>query len=251
MRAIRSYLFQAIMILSIPPFVTCAILFWPFPYSVRWTVIKQWARFQMRLLGWLCGLHYEVEGAEQLPKPPYIILAKHQSTWETLAFQLIFPPSVWVAKRELLWVPWFGWGLAMTDPIMIDRSAGQRAADQIVERGGKRLRQGRCVTIFPEGTRVSAGTRRKYGLGGAMLAAESGFPVIPVAHNAGSYWGRRSNIIQPGVIRVVIGPAIETGGLSAEQIRERTENWIETRMMELEHRNEWAELVRGRHPGKS
>jgi 1-acyl-sn-glycerol-3-phosphate acyltransferase len=164
---------------------------------------------------------------------------------------MIFPPSVWVAKRELLWVPWFGWGLAMTDPIMIDRSAGIRAADQIVERGGKRLRQGRCVTIFPEGTRVSAGTRRKYGLGGALLAAKTGYPVVPVAHNAGTYWGRRSNIIQPGVIRVVIGPTIETRDLSADQVRDKTEHWIETTMMRLEGRTEWAELVKGRHPGKS
>lgn len=251
MQAIRSYLYQANIVVTIVLYISAVLILWPFPFEVRDRVIKQWVRYQIWILKVLCNVRYEVEGRENIPKSGgMIVLAKHQSTWETFAFQLIFPPIVWVAKKELLWVPWFGWGLAMLDPIMINRRAGKRALDQVIEQGSRRLRQGRCVVIFPEGTRVSAGTRRKYGLGGPLLAAKTGYPVVPVAHNAGSFWGRRSMIIQPGVIRIAIGPVIETKGRSAEEIREQTENWIETRMMELEGRSEWAELVRSGHPAR-
>ncbi len=250
MRLIRSYLYQANIVITVVPFITLVLLFWPFSFSVRNSVIRQWVHFQIWMLRILCNLSYEVEGKENIPEGGFVLLAKHQSTWETFAFQMIFPPITWVAKRELLWVPWFGWGLAMTDPIMINRRAGKRALDQVIEQGSKRLKQGRCVVIFPEGTRVPAGTRRKYGIGGSILAAKTGFPVLPVAHNAGMFWGRRTPIIQPGVIRLVIGPAINSKGLSAEDIRNRTEDWIETKMMELEGRTEKAELIKGGHPGK-
>ena len=248
MRAIRSYLYQANIIITMIIWITLATPLWLFPVAVRNAFIKQWVRFQIWLLRVLCGVRYEVEGRENIPtQGGFIILAKHQSTLETFIFQEIFPPITWVAKRELLWIPWFGWGLAMTSPIMINRQAGKRALDQVIEQGSKRLQQGRCVTIFPEGTRVSAGTRRKYGFGGPLLAEKTGRPVLPVAHNAGSYWGRRSMIIKPGVVRVAIGPLIDSKGLSAEEIRDRTEDWIETRMMELEGRSEKAELVQGGH----
>lgn len=251
MRAILSYLYQLYIAVTIVLYITAVIIFWPLPFRIRDRIIKQWVRNQIWMLKVLCGVRYEVEGRENIPKSGgMIVLSKHQSTWETFAFQLVFPPIVWVAKKELLWVPWFGWGLAMLDPIMINRRAGKKALDQVIEQGSKRLAQGRCVVIFPEGTRVSAGTRRKYGIGGPILAARTGYPVVPVAHNAGSFWGRRSKIIKPGTVRMVIGPVIDTKGLSAEEIRDRTEKWIEDKMMELEGRSEWAELVKGSHPGK-
>lgn len=250
MQAIRSYLFHINMIVSVVIFVTIAMLFWWLPFEKRDRIIKQWVRFQVWMLKILCSLRYEVEGRENIPEGGFVVLAKHQSTWETFSFQMVFPPIVWVAKRELLFVPWFGWGLAMLEPIMIDRKSGKRALDQVVEQGGKRLGQGRCVVIFPEGTRVEAGTRRKYGLGGPLLAARTGYPVVPVAHNAGSFWGRRSHIIKPGVIRMAIGPVISSQDKDAEAIRDATETWIENKMMELEGRSEWATIVKSAHPGK-
>jgi len=250
MQAIRSYLYQANIVVSIVLYISFAMPFWWLPFEKRDRLIKQWVRFQVWMLKVLCNLRYEVDGRENIPDGGFIVLAKHQSTWETFAFQMIFPPIVWVAKRELLFVPWFGWGLAMLDPIMIDRQSGKRALDQVIEQGSKRLGQGRCVVIFPEGTRVEAGTRRKYGQGGPILAARTGYPVVPVAHNAGSFWGRRSAIIKPGVVRISIGPVIESKDKSAEEIRVATEKWVEDRMMELEGRSEWATLVKGAHPGR-
>lgn len=137
------------------------------------------------------------------------------------------------------------------EPIAIDRGAGHRAVDQIVKQGRKRLQQGRWITVFPEGTRVPKGKRRKYGMGGAVLAAETGYPVLPVAHNAGTYWPRRSVRLFPGTIRVAIGPVIDPKDLTAEEIRDRAQDWIETKMMELEERSEPAELITRRHPGKT
>jgi len=251
MRAFRSFIFQAMIVLTVVPFISFSFLFLPFPFRVRDFVIKQWVKSQVWLLRLICNVRYEVEGRENIPaEGGFIVLSKHQSTWETFAFQMVFPPIAWVAKRELLWVPWFGWGLAMLQPIMIDRGAGKKAMNQVIEQGGERLAKGRCVVIFPEGTRVAAGTRRKYGVGGPILAARTGYPVVPVAHNAGSFWGRRSWIISPGTIRMCIGPVIDSKNLSAGEIREQTEKWIEDKMMELEGRTEWATLVDDSDPAR-
>ncbi len=163
----------------------------------------------MFLLKHLCGLDYRVEGREHLPGGAAIILSKHQSAWETIAFQEIFPPQTWVLKRELMWIPLFGWALALLRPIAIDRSAGRKAIEQVIEQGRERLQSGIWVVVFPEGTRVAPGTRKRYGMGGAVLAAETGYPVVPVAHNAGSFWPRRGFLKRPGTVRVVIGPVID------------------------------------------
>ena len=151
-------------------------------------------------------------GAENIPREPCIILAKHESAWETLAFQAIFPPQVWVVKRELLWIPFFGWGLAMLSPIAIDRKAGPRALRQMVEQGRERLQRGFCIVIFPEGTRAAPGVRGVYQAGGAWLALKTGAPVLPVAHNAGTYWPRNAFVKRPGTITVSIGPLVRAEG---------------------------------------
>ena len=204
------------------------------PFAARYGLISAWAKFQIFLLKHLCRLHYHVEGREYLPRGAAIILAKHQSAWETIAFQEIFPAQTWVLKRELLWIPLFGWALALLRPIAIDRSAGRRAIEQIIEQGRDRLRSGIWVVVFPEGTRVAPGTRKRYATGGAVLAAETGYPVVPVAHNAGSFWPRRGFLKRPGTIRVVIGPVIDGRGQKAEEIIRRTEEWIENKMIDLE-----------------
>jgi 1-acyl-sn-glycerol-3-phosphate acyltransferase len=238
MQALRSLLFNAVMFGSVTIYALLSLLTWPFPPLARYRFISQWARFHIWLLGSLCGLRYRVEGREHLPRGrTAVVLAKHQSSWETLAFQQIFPPQVWVLKRELLLVPFFGWGLALLDPIAIDRGAGRKAVQQIIEQGRQRLESGRWVVVFPEGTRMAAGHHRRFGIGGAALAAASGHPVVPVAHNAGHYWPRRGFLKKPGTIHVVIGPLIDSRGKSAEEINRLAENWISETMARLEARS--------------
>ncbi len=187
-----------------------------------------WGRTNLWLQKAICNLDVEIEGLEHLQGGPYIVLAKHQSTWETIALRGLLPPSQsWVIKRELMWVPVFGWAMAVMHPIPIDRSAGRKAARQVIAQGIEALRSGRWVVIFPEGTRVAPGTRGKYGAGGAMLAEHSGFPVVPIAHNAGVFWKRRGVTKYPGTIRMVIGPPMHTEGLKASQILRQVEDWIE------------------------
>jgi 1-acyl-sn-glycerol-3-phosphate acyltransferase len=163
-----------------------------------------------------------------------VILSKHQSAWETLAFQQIFPPQVHVLKRELLWLPFFGWGLALMSPIPIDRGRGLSALRQIARRGKRRLEQGFWVVVFPEGTRVAPGRRRKYQMGGAWLAAHAGAPVVPVAHNAGRCWPRNSFLKYPGKVTVRIGPPIDSAGRDPGTINAEAEQWIETQQQTLD-----------------
>ncbi len=160
-------------------------------------------------------------------------MCKHQSAWETLALQLVFPAQVWVLKKELLWVPIYGWALAAMEPIAIDRSSGMRALRQIVDKGRVKLEKGLCVVIFPEGTRTAPGQRRKYQPGGGMLAAQTGYPVIPVAHNSGCFWPRQSLKKWPGTIRMVIGPPVDPKDRTAAEITREVEDWIETTMASL------------------
>jgi len=150
-----------------------------------------------------------------------------------MAFQLIFPPQVHVLKRELLWIPFFGWGLALMSPIAIDRSRGVAALRAIARRGRERLEQGFWVVVFPEGTRVRPGERRPYQLGGAWLAAEAGAPVVPVAHNAGLVWPRNAFLKRPGTVVVRIGPAIDGAGHDPKKLNDMAEAWIEEQQKAL------------------
>src|SRR5262249_2230209 len=161
------------------------------------------------------------------------ILAKHQSAWETLAFQLIFPPQVWVVKRELLWLPLFGWGLAMLSPIAIDRGSGARALRQLLDQGRERLARGCCIVIFPEGPRVAPGERREHHAGGAWLAVQTSIPVVPVAHDAGLRWPRASFLKYPGLVTVSIGEPIAPQDLTAHELKGRVEDWIEAEQARL------------------
>jgi 1-acyl-sn-glycerol-3-phosphate acyltransferase len=154
-------------------------------------------------------------------------VAKHESAWETLAFQKIFPPQVWVVKRELLRIPFFGWGLAMLSPIAIDRKAGPRALKQMIEQGRERLERGFFIVIFPEGTRSAPGTRGVYRSGGAWLALETGAAILPVAHNAGTYWPRNAFVKRPGTITVSSGPIVHANDRNAARLMQNIEQWIE------------------------
>lgn len=233
---LRSSLFAAFLCLITPFFAVIALLTFPLPALMRYRIITTWTRCAMWAVRVICGIRYRVIGGENIPAEPCIILSKHQSAWETLAFQLIFPPQVWVLKRELLRVPFFGWGLAMLSPIAIDRSSRREALQQLVEQGIARLAAGFCIVIFPEGTRIAPGHRGKYRPGGARLAVQTGTTVIPVAHNAGTCWGRNAFLKHPGLITVSIGAPIRPDGVSAEVLARQVEDWIENEMPQLDAR---------------
>ncbi len=230
---LRSTLFALFQLVITPPYALVALLTFPFTLLTRYRVISGWARLLVAAAEWICGIRYRVIGAENVPRHPCIILSKHQSAWETLAFQVIFPPQAWVVKRELLWIPFFGWGLAMLDPIAIDRGSGARALRQMLEQGRDRLARGLCIVIFPEGTRVAPGARREYRAGGAWLASKTEAPVVPVALNSGKIWRRNAFLKYPGTITVSIGVPIETRGLAPEEINRRVEDWIESEMLRI------------------
>ncbi len=231
--ALRSTLFAALMVLITPPYALVAVLVRPASPLFRYRVITGWCKIITALAWGVCGVRYRVEGREHLPQAPAIILCKHQSAWETISLQGIFPPHVYVFKRELLRIPFFGWGLASLPMIAIDRAAGKGALAQVVEQGRERLSQGFWVLLFPEGTRVAPGKSARYKIGGAWLAAETGTPVLPVAHNAGECWPKNSFFKYPGEVVVSIGPPIPAQGKSAETINAEVERWIESRMRQI------------------
>lgn len=230
---LRSLAFAAALLLLTPPYSLFALATFALPAHTRFRLISGWSRAVIFLARVLVGIRYRVEGLEHLPAAPAIILSKHQSAWETLAFQVIFPPQVLVLKRELLWIPFFGWGLALMSPISIDRSRGTSALKRMLEQGKRRLSQGFWIAIFPEGTRVAPGERGEYRIGGAWLAVRTGAPVVPVAHNAGLFWRRNAFIKHPGTVTVLIGKPIASTGLTPEALNAQVEEWIEDRMQAL------------------
>ena len=230
---LRSAGFALALVLVTPPYALVALATFPLPRLVRYRIISGWSRLVILLARVIVGIDWRIEGRENLPERPSVILAKHQSAWETMAFQLIFPPQVHVLKRELLWIPFFGWGLALMSPISIDRSRGFAALRSIARRGRERLGQGFWVVVFPEGTRVAPGERRPWQLGGAWLAAASGAPVVPVAHNAGRLWPRNAFVKRPGTVTVRIGPTIESAQRDAHTINRLAEAWIEEQQKAL------------------
>jgi 1-acyl-sn-glycerol-3-phosphate acyltransferase len=233
MTLLRSSLFALALVLVTPPYAVLTLLTFPLPPLTRNRIISGWSHLVVWLARVLCGIRWRVEGLEHLPQRPAVILAKHQSAWETMAFQIIFPPQVYLLKRELLWLPFFGWGLALTSPIAIDRSRGTAALRRLVRLGRERLARGFWVVVFPEGTRIPPGERRKYQPGGAMLAEHSGAPVVPVAHNAGLAWPRNAFLKRPGMITVRIGPTIDSAGRDAKTINSLAEKWIEEQQKTL------------------
>lgn len=210
-----------------------SLLTFPFRPFTRYRIITLWSRLVVWLAQVICGVRYQVWGLENLPQQPSIVLAKHQSAWETIAFEVFLPPQVWVLRRSLLRVPFFGWGLAMMSPIAIDRGAGMQALKQMLEQGRERLAQGFWIIIFPEGTRIAPGQRGRYQIGGAWLAVHTGAPVLPIAHNAGQLWRKNAFLKFPGTIIVSIGKPIDPQGLTPEELNRRVEDWVETETARL------------------
>lgn len=232
---LRSCLFAALQILLTPPYAVIALLTFPFSALTRYRIISSWARLMMLALRHICRIDFRVIGAEHIPAKPCVVLSKHQSAWETFAFQLIFPPQVYVIKRELLWIPFFGWGLAMCSPIAIDRGAGPRAARQMLAQGKDRIARGFCVIVYPEGTRVAPGTRGNYQSSGSAIAIHAGAPVVPVAHNAGRCWRRNAFLKYPGTVTVSIGPPLDSCGRKADALTREVETWIEAEMLRIDN----------------
>ena len=177
-------------------------------------------------LRFFCGLKYSVEGLENIPENGFIVMSKHSSTWETIAIQRFFRPLVWVVKRELTWIPFFGWGLMAMDAIALNRGTGRQAINQLIRESQLHMDQGRILMLFPEGTRVLPQQKKPFKIGGAIVSQRTGYAVLPIAHNAGEFWPRHSWIKWPGTIRVVIGKPIDPAGKKPEQIISEVATWI-------------------------
>jgi 1-acyl-sn-glycerol-3-phosphate acyltransferase len=229
-----SIAFTLYLFLSVPVYAFLLLATLPFPSAGgAYSWAKAWVDSVLATLRCLCRLDYRVEGRENLPAASSIVLMKHSSAWETLAQIQILPPQTWVLKRELLWVPMFGWALRALKPIAIDRKGGSVAVQQVIDQGRERLDEGLWVVIYPEGTRMPVGQTRRYGLSGALLARAAGKPIVPVAHNAGYFWPRRGWLKRPGTVRVVIGEPIATDGVDPREINERVQRWIESQVERL------------------
>lgn len=230
---LRSILYLLLAVLITAPFGLFVSLSIVLPMRFRYRVIAVWRAGFMVLCRYVLGLHYQVIGRENIPATPSVILCKHQSAWETVSLQEIFPPLVFVLKKSLLMIPFLGWAFAAVKMISIDRSAGKDALRQVIEQGCERLKAGYWVVIFPEGTRIAPGERRRFKPGGAHLAVRAGALAVPVAHNAGEFWARNAFVKKPGQITVSIGPAIDPTGKTAAEITELAEQWIESEMRRL------------------
>lgn len=207
--------------------ITTPLFVRPLGYMACVRYINWWNRGVIVWLRLVCGVRYRVEGLENIPPRPYVVVAKHQSQWETFFLQLPFAPVCTILKKELVELPVFGWGLATVKPIAIDRSARREALKQIVDDGCLRLAEGISVLIFPEGTRTEIGKVGRYARGGADLAVKGHVPLLPVAHNAGECWPGKKFLKYPGLVTVVIGAPIHQDGSDSKTLMGRAEAWIE------------------------
>jgi len=203
------------------------------PLAGRYRLLNVYNYFLMFWFRIACGVRYDIQGAHHLPEGPCVIQANHQSEWETVFLQVMKPPVCTVLKQELLLIPVFGWGLRLLRPISLDRSKPARAMKQVLTQGVARLGTGLSVLIFPEGTRVEPGERKRYNKSGSVVACRAGVPVLPVAHNAGERWPGRHWVKRPGVLRVRIGEPIPTAGRTSDEVLADVEAWIEGQLVDI------------------
>ncbi len=235
MSALRSILFTLYQLVVTPIWAIMVLLLFWLPPIARFKFIMGWCWLMLFGSRWICGIRERVVGRENIPasEAPHIIMSKHSSTWETLALNFLFPPLAFVAKKELLSIPFFGWAFALASPITIDRKSGQGAMAQIITQGRERVTHGFWIVVYPEGTRIRAGTRAHYRTGGARLAIALGLPIVPVAHNAGYLWPKGSLGKRPGTVTVSIGAPIRTDGKDMQQLMNEVESWIENEVARL------------------
>ena len=230
---IRNLLFMVALAIFTPLYALIGMATFPFGPKTRHKLIRGWPRIMAWVIKHVLGIPYRLIGSENIPAGPAIVISKHMSAWETIMLQDVFPPMVFVMKRELHKVPFFGWGISQMPMIAIDRAAGKDALNQVVEQGSDRLNQGFWVTVFPEGTRVAPGTTKRYKPGGAYLATHVGCKVVPVAHDAGEYWPRQAFLKKAGTVTVSIGPAFDATGMSEAEVNKKAEAWIEAEMRRI------------------
>jgi 1-acyl-sn-glycerol-3-phosphate acyltransferase len=231
---VLSLLYTTVLFLDSLVFGFVIVLFGWLPFPKLYGFARAWARLNLALAKWLCGLDWVLIGADRIPREgAHVTMWKHTSAWETMAQMLVFPPQAWVLKREILWIPLVGWASWLLKCIAIDRGAGHRAVNQVLDLGRERLAAGIWVLIFPEGTRTAPGETRKYGMSGALLASQAGVKLVPVAHNAGEFWPRRGLLKKPGTVRVVVGPAVDAAGRDPRTLNAEVQAWIEGTMREL------------------
>ena len=205
-----------------------------FPFRKRHRLfIKTWASVTVHLCRIICGIRWEITGQENIPEAPCVIMSNHQSTWETFFIQTLFTPQTQVLKQELLKIPFFGWALAKTKPIAINRADVRQSLHQVRDQGKESLSQKVWVLIFPEGTRNPHGKPGKFSRGGAGLAKAAESKILPVAHNAGAFWPNNRWVKQPGTIQLAIGPAIDTTDLSVAQANDQARDWIEKSLSQM------------------
>lgn len=233
MLALRGFLFTVVMYGAALVFSSLVILFFWAPFSIRWVFAVGWARTCLWAGRFFCGLDVHTEGAENIPGEPCVFYIKHSTVLETYWQIAALPPSAWVLKKELLWIPFFGWSLAVMKSIAIDRKNHGAAVKQVIRKGRIKLAAGSSICIFPEGTRMPPGETRRYGISGAALAKDAGCPIVPIAHNAGDFWPKRGLAKHPGKIRFCIGPPIDASGRRPRETNLIAQDWIETRMSEI------------------
>jgi 1-acyl-sn-glycerol-3-phosphate acyltransferase len=232
--ALRSLLFLLVMLITVVPFAFLTLLWAPLPLTWRYWLTAAWPRAMVYACRWICGVDWRLRGWDNLPQGPAIIMAKHQSTWETFFLISHMPREVvFVHKRELLWVPFFGWGLGLLDMIRINRSKGADAFEQVVTQGTRKLAEGRWILVFPEGTRVVPGFKGHYKTGGARLALRTGVPIVPIALNSGYCWPKSNWIKRSGLITLSVGELIPTEGRSADELTDRLATWIEAEVQRI------------------
>ena len=199
--------------------IVSVLIAWALPYRARFAfIVGAWTRACLWWLKVTCGVRWEITGAEHIPETPCIVMCRHESSWETLFLQTLFAPQATLIKRELLWIPFWGWAYRLLRPIAIDRSKPRTALRALVEAGSRRLEEGIWVVLFPEGTRMPPDEPGAFQPGGAFLAAATAAPVLVVSHDAGTYWPAHSFRKRPGTIRFTVAPPLETAGKSSKEV---------------------------------
>ena len=232
---LRSFLFYLFGFTTVIIVASAIILIIPFTSpSTRYQMGVFWCRLTQKALLFFCGINLKIKGFENIPRDPnksLIILGKHQSAWETFIYPAFFPRQLcFVFKRELLFVPFFGWALASLKMIHINRGDREKAREAVNEQGKIVLSEGKWIAIYPEGTRTPRGSFKPYRKGGARLAISTQTDILPVAQNSAAIWPRNTFLKRPGVITLSIGPVISVAGKTEEQLQLEVEAWIEGEM---------------------
>lgn len=225
MMRLRTYLFYLCWALVTIPWGICIVIMCVLPLPIRHRIASVWADITMFLLRIICGIKYEIHGKENVPKVPVVMAVNHQSTWETIFLPIVIRKQVWVLKKELLYIPFFGWSMALLGAIAIDRSKRRQAMEEVITQGQNRLARGFSVVMFPEGHRFAPTAPLRFQSGAARLATELKVPLLPIAHNSGQFWPH-GGAMHSGTIHLWIGEAIDTKDKSAKEVNTLAENWV-------------------------